>query len=348
MLRPQRNLLPQDLGFSPGTSLIGNFGSTAARFQRIPMDGAPESHIPGPGAYNPPPIGIHKEARREKSWGTDLGHKLELAAGGLTPGPGTYGDEQQPSGGMLTDLRRSWPGVASMSSFGTNAALPSLKAPPQSDEPGPGQYDVINTAHFLSRSHSAFSPYLSAARSETGSRLRRDMDAKRSASFASTRPAHKLPAPGDETGAAISSTFEGPAPNAYLPSDHTIAHHMAKGRMHLSLRPDYGVGSPFATSNPRFRPMGDQCVAELGLPGPGAHTLKRFDGEKPSNRRPRSDTPTTRAPFLVNAARFGSGKAASDPDAILDCLAYGPMGAVGRPLHAQQAGARVAKATAVR
>ena len=53
MSAQQRNLLPQALGWAPGTSLIGNFGTTDQRFTRLPMDGTPEPHNPGPGAYAP-------------------------------------------------------------------------------------------------------------------------------------------------------------------------------------------------------------------------------------------------------------------------------------------------------
>jgi len=273
---------------------------------------------------------------------------LNLASGD-TPGPGTYGDEQHPLGGILTGLQRSWPGVTAMSSFGTNANLPTLQSPPMSNEPGPGQYDVEDSSRFLSRARAAQSPFLGAARMRTGSRLQRDLDLKLSASFASTRPAHKLPMPGDESGAAIDAPAgETPGPDAYLPSEHTIGAHMRRGRRDLMRRHDDGAhGQSFTTTAERFGPLADQTVVEPDNPGPGAHTLPRYSGDVATFRRPRSDTTATRAPFLVNARRFGTtdADASSDPDAVLHYLAYGPTGTVGRPVHAQRASATVAKRT---
>jgi hypothetical protein len=68
-------------------------------------------------------------------------------------------------------------------------------------------------------------------------------------------------------------------------------------------------------------------------------------------RRPQPTTPATG--FLVRAQRFGGGggsgaHAATDPDAVLAFLAYGPMGYAGRPVHAQQAGAIIASRAAAR
>ncbi|KOO35521.1 hypothetical protein Ctob_014808 [Chrysochromulina tobinii] len=352
-----RNMLPQEFGFSPGTSLIGGFGTTAARLGR--PDYAPEPYTPGPGAYHTARSTIQTRTNRRvddlkmnrTGWGSDKGHVLQLAAGGLNPGPGTYGEEQHPMGDILTEMRRSWPGVNSMSGFGTNASLPTLSKASKSNEPGPGQYDVLNASHFVTRTRGGqLDPYQGAARAATGSRRTRDTDSKRYASFASTRPAHKLPASGNSE-AAIDAPTDFPAPNAYLPTYYMMATKQARTKLSVAMRHEGASGVCFDTSAKKFMPMADACVPDPANPGPGAHTIPRFNGERPSMRRPQPTTPATG--FLVRAQRFGGGggsgaHAATDPDAVLAFLAYGPMGSAGRPVHAQQAGAIIASRAAAR
>jgi len=351
-MQRNRNLLPQDLGFSPGTSLIGNFGATEKRFTKIPLDQAPEPLNPGPGAYDPPLSTLHldgnrwdAERRDRKGWGTALGHVLDLAAGD-TPGPGTYGEEEHPLGGIMTGLRRSWPGVNAMSGFGTNASLPTLQRPPMSKEPGPGQYNVDDASRFKSNTKSGFqSPFIGASRARTGSKLQRDTDSKLHASFASTRPAHKLPMPGDESGAAIDAPNQTrPGPDAYLPCDHTIAAQTTRTQRQVLRRHDGGVYGASFDRDARFGKLADRGEPDSDNPGPGTHTLARFDGHRPSNRRPRSDE--AQAAFLTSEQRFHETRAGTDPDSLIAFLAAGPMGAVGRPVHAQHAASIVAKRAA--
>ena len=279
----QRNLLPQQLGFSPGTSLIGNFGSTDTRFKRLPMSGTPEPFIPGPGAHSPQlstfrPTQTYASSAQWSIKGT--GHTLSLASEADAPGPGAYGDELHPLGGMLTGLRRQWPGVTSCSSFGTNASLPTLKAHAGDGLPGPGAYNIEECAHFLSRaSPQAASPFVGRARQRTGSRLPRDMDAKRMASFASVRAAHQLPAPGDESGAATHAVLDGPSPAEYHPTVGTISAQLARHQRSLNLRLDCGQRTSFHSTAQRS----DPAAAVLAR-----HPVAALASPQPSLSRPRA------------------------------------------------------------
>ena len=154
----QKNLLAQQLNFSPGTSLAGSFGTTDSRFKLEPSGG----DSPGPGSYQPLQRQVYTSAARW-SWGTGAGHDVRHAPDGRTPGPGAYGTEQHPCG-ILTSLRRQWPGIASKSAFGSNAERPLAKST-VSDVPGPGMYNTEEAGYFVSGvgSTGARSPFLNAA-----------------------------------------------------------------------------------------------------------------------------------------------------------------------------------------
>ena len=74
-----KNLLPQSLGMKPGTSLIGQFGSTEMRFRPLPTN-----ENPGPGAYGAggrgPSTRLVLSSELKGGWapGTALGHVLDL------------------------------------------------------------------------------------------------------------------------------------------------------------------------------------------------------------------------------------------------------------------------------
>ena len=331
-----RNLVPQQCGFSPGTSMIGNFGATDARFRRIPMSGEPEYSNPGPGAYNPLSRGLQPRPDQASSARWSIkgeGHALSYAAT-PSPGPGAYGEEQHPLGGILTGLQRSWPGITSMSGFGTNSALPTLQKVKGDGQPGPGHYDYEESTRFTSNAIMSRSPFVGDARARTGSRLQRDMDGKLSAVFASTRPAHKLPAPGDESGAATDPKQDGPGPGAHEQKAMTIESTMAGRHRAWSLRADGGAGSSFNTTAQRFGKRADDHMPDPLNPGPGSHTLKRWSGEPHTSfRRPRR--PARSTGFLSSAQRFeGGGRQAIDPDELMYYLAHGGLGPVGSPAHA--------------
>ena len=336
-----RNLLPQRLGFSPGTSLIGNFGSTEAKFTRVPLDGAIEPDNPGPGTYNPKAAALgHTQVYPDSSrysWGTAAGHNLQLSAEASFPGPGTYGEQEHPCGDILTGLQRQWPGIH-MSGFGTNASLPTLKATTDSGVPGPGTYEAEESSRFVTSYSGGFrSPYVGAARHTLGSRLQRDLDAKTAAVFASRLPAHRLPVPGDETGAAISNPQDGPGPPHYSPVVGTMAAHSAAAHSKMMLRSDLGRGTSFDTT--AVRKFSGPPTDQLESPGPGAHTIVRYSGEQPTVRRPRSLAPHTtaaRSGFLSSTERFGAtAREASDPNDVMQFLAGGHLGPIGRPEHHQ-------------
>jgi hypothetical protein len=342
----ERNLLPQQLGFKPGTSLVGSFGTTAARFNRLPMDGSPEPRNPGPGTYNlrigPAQATPFQAAAPRWSWGTGAGHNLSLGSHGATPGPGAYGEDQQLDGGMLTHMRRQWPGITSLSSFGTNATLPTLQKHVDSGMPGPGAYDPQDAAHFRSNARMANSPFLAAARQRTGSHLTRDLDSKPTAVFASGRAAHALPAPGDESGASISKAADGPGPS-YLPMNGTISASLAQVQRNISQRWDGGSATNFDSTAKRFE---KSSAAADKRPGPGSYTISRWSGEPhPSFRQPRSNAPGTsgKTGFLSSAQRFRgpSKEHSSSPELIMQYLAKGELGTVGLPTHAASAKGKV-------
>ena len=334
----ERNLLPQALGWAPGTSLIGNFGTTDARFKRLPMDGSPDPYLPGPGAYSPGTYasvgkqGTLQASAAQWSWGTGAGHNMNLA-GGKTPGPGAYGTEQTLVPGILTGLRRKWPGIATKSAFSTNAELPTLKqGADDNGNPAPGQYNADVSSLFTSGPAAvsgARSPFPAQARSQTGSRLQRDVDIKTGANFLSKSPAHQLP---------FSGFKDGPAPGDHHPTVHTIGHDHTSMLAKLSLRSDGGRGTSFDSTAARFQPEGGSA----SLPGPGAHTIHRWSGEVPNSRKPRMGEASVRSHaggncgFLSAAERFHTAPAPS-AHSVVDFLAYGDCGPIGRPVHAQSA-----------
>lgn len=204
----QKNLLAQTLNFKPGTSLIGNFGSTDARFK-------PAANLihdyPGPGAYMPLSTQVQSASSRW-SWGTGAGHTLP-PAGGPSPGPGNYGTEQHPDG-ILTTLRRRWPGVASKSAFGSNEERPLNKSD-ANGLPGPGKYNTDEASYFVSGQTGARSPFVAQARARTGSRLQRDIDLKTGSVFSSKLAAHGSLAP-------PAGAIDQPGPGSHSPVTDTI------------------------------------------------------------------------------------------------------------------------------
>ena len=367
--------------------MIGHFGTTDARFKRMAMDGTCEPNNPGPGAYAPrtySSVGKISQLQPTASkwtWGTGPGHNMNLGDAGRAPGPGAYGAEQHPMGGILTGLRRKWPGIATKSSFGTNAALPTLKVGADDNgNPGPGNYNAEEATLFTSTAPSgARSPYPAQARSVTGSRLQRDVDIKRGANFVSKSPAHELPFSGQK---------DGPGPSEYAPTVGTVGHDFSSRMSKLGLRSgattddspaapppallsllppallapfppcspltpsllplpsvvsDGGASTSFDSTASRFSGSPGDVTGEV--PGPGAHTVQRWNAELPSYRRPRKPPVSHtggKCGFLATSERFqmpagaGSG-AGGGPISVVDFLAYGEAGPVGQPAHAQAA-----------
>ena len=332
-----KNLLPQSLNFKPGTSLIGNFGSTDDRFKPLPGDQV-ACDYPGPAAYMP--IATQVQTRGAQwTWGTGVGHAL-ASGSQVGPGPGAYGAEQHPMG-ILTTLRRQWPGIASKSAFGSNEERPLAKAGTSGSTPGPGQYDVEEASYFTSgegKGSAARSPFLAAARARTGSRLQRDADLKVGSVFASRLPAHQMPGSGPP-GAAVTSAVESeiaarPGPGSHSPQTNTIGERHARQRRQLLLRSDSGTGTSFDTTAERFRDRDNE--PEFANPGPGSHDVARWSGEQPSQRRP----PHAAQPlgFLSSSERWNAGSRRDlHRHAVLAYLADGSAGQIGVPTHAQSA-----------
>lgn len=348
----KRNLVPQSLGFHPGTSLIGNFGSTERRFRESPN----VLPVPGPGAYQPRNAAC--SVAPTWSWGTSAGHVNAAAEGAAeAPGPGTYGEEQHPCGDLLTGLRRQWPGIAAKSSFGSNAPLPTVAKTTGSGVPGPGQYNPDESSYFLSGpgAGGARSPFIADARARTGSRLR-DNDIKMGAVFSSSVPAHLIPGVDGVSGS------DRPGPGAHSPFGGTIDAASTSQRRAMALRADGGYSHSFGTTAARFRAEGGPSGTISPNLGPGTHTISRWSGEKPSMRRPRhgeaaSTTghvgdgagPQGRAAggaarscgFLSSTERFAplasSASSATDADAVVRFLAAESSGPIGQPLSQQAA-----------
>ena len=330
----QKNLLAQQLNFSPGTSLAGSFGTTDSRFKLEPSGG----DSPGPGSYQPLQRQVYTSAARW-SWGTGAGHDVQHAPGGRTPGPGAYGTQQHPCG-ILTSLRRQWPGIASKSAFGSNAERPLGKTT-VSDVPGPGMYNTEEAGYFVSGvgSTGARSPFLAQARARTGSRLQRDMDLKLGAVFSSRLPAHKMADNG--SGAATDAPRDYPGPGAHFPVTDTIAARHERQLRQLHLRSDGGVRTSFDTTASRFEQAAGSAP-EPHNPGPGAHFVSRWSGDQPTTRRPQPrQAPTMssagKCAFLSSTDRFASeGRRACSSNAVVQYLAEGPQ-RIGQPTHAQRA-----------
>ena len=341
VMSDDRNLLPQTLGWAPGTSLIGSFGSTDTRFKRIPMDNSPEPFNPGPGAYASriSSLAEHASQASAAKWSIHggNGHNPPVTQT-RTPGPGAYGAEQHPLGGIMTGLRRKWPGIVTKSSFGSNAELPTLRKMEDDGKPGPGKYNMEESSYFTSAAPGGSrSPFPSQARAITGSRLQRDVDVKTGANFISKSAAHQLPFNGQK---------DGPGPSQYAPNFDSIDERAGSTMRGMALRSDGGACSSFHHTQARFSESAE--VSQQNLPGPGAHTVARWTGEQPSSRRPRSLPRSQQGGncgFLTSAERFSGPRGhESSKDAVLNYLAYGDAGPIGLPTHAQAARRSVAEA----
>jgi hypothetical protein len=331
MASPAANSLPQYYGFSPGTSLIGKFGSTEPRFSKLQGGGVPEAHNPGPGAYTVP----EKRTLPIKwGWGTGKAHHNAGEKSFLTPGPGSYGSDPT----WAQTLQKQWPGRASASAFGTNKARDEPGT--SSIAPGPGRYNAEEASHFISGPNgtsAAHSPFVGVARACTGSRLRRDMDCKETSVFSSKRPAQ-----------AIMSIIDTPGPGQYAPSVETIGARAAAAQARRQLQ--HSNEASFDSTASRFSRDPMSGAPEPHNPGPGAHSVARWTGVQPSSRKPRSVSADTRSSgphaqalgFLCGTTRFqqlggGKGKPTDEPDAVLRFLASGPLGPVGTATHTQSA-----------
>lgn len=323
--------------------MIGSFGSTDTRFKARANDA-----LPGPGAYNSDKYNKALNTKSqlnsnstEWSWGTGPGHKLLLAGGADNPGPGAYGTTQNLDGDILTDLRRKWPGITTVSGFGSNASTGRGGRLAKSDAPGPGQYSAEESTYFLSNAPMGTqTPFVAQARTKTGSRLQRDVDIKVGAVFASKRPAHILSF--DESGSATITPKEGPSPLDTAVQSHTLhAHHQAR-MARLSLRSDAGTRMSFDSTDSRFKEKGGGSESA----GPGAPiSADRFgyDGKTLSYRRIRHAPPgssAAKAGFNVSAERFKplTNKA---PEDVLKYLASSSAGPIGQPVHTQNVLAQV-------
>ena len=309
-----RNLLPQHLGYEPGTSLIGSFLSTEKRFRHLPLDGKPEPFNPGPGAYpvrSPGPSGPTYRCGREVRGARDAPQR--------TPGVGAY--ETYSESRMLDETQSRWPGEPSASAFSANAAR-KFELVGCADSPGPGRYRHVESSLFSSRSGvSATSPYTGEARWTVGSKLGRAVDTAPSSSFVSRVPAHGAWVHPSGAATAAYPTFPGPGEYAPPPP-----------------REPSSTDAAFVSSESRFQTVRGQVVPERHNPGPGAHTVKRWDGQLPPQRRPRSLRPEQRdTGFLCRSVRMASaeGAAGSSPtdtqvgEAVVAYLATGPLGPAG-------------------
>ena len=329
-----KNLLPQSLGMKPGTSLIGQFGSTEMRFRPPPTN-----ENPGPGAYGAggrgPSTRLVLSSELKGGWapGTALGHVLDLGMPG--PGPGAHGTEQHWDS-LVTEQRKRWPGIPSKSSFLANSVRECNKPTPINPDPGPGAYNQDNTYHFTSKATGARSPFLAQARAASGSRLLRDMDMKEMAIFSSKSAAHKMP--DNNSGAAIDAPRDFPGPGAHTPAFDTVAVRYDKQMRNVLMRSDGGLHTSFHSTAERFKEK--EGAAEL--PGPGAHTIGRWNAEIPANRRPRpAPSVANGSAFLSSDDRFRQKKEHLHTDAVVQFLAYGPE-PPGQPTNAQFAMQRVA------
>ena len=319
----QKNLLAQTLGFTPGTSLIENFGSTDSRFK---PPATVLNDYPGPGAYVPLNTQV-QEASSRWSWGTALARGPPEKE---SPGPGAYGTEQHPNG-ILTTMRRRWPGVASKSAFGSNDERPLNKSH-DNKVPAPGKYNTDDASYFSSGQTGARSPYVAAARARTGSRLQRDVDLKVGSVFSSRMAAHGSLAP------SAASTSQ-PGPGTHSPVTDTIANRYEHQQHKLQLRSDGGLLTSFDTTASRFKL--NKNAPEVFVPGPGAHAVGRWSGVLTTTRRPqRSADP--HLGFLSNSERFGGGgREGMERDAVVQYLANSAT--IGQPTHAQRAISQVAQ-----
>ena len=293
--------LPQHYGFNPGTSLIGRFGSTEARFSKLPYGADPEN--PGPGSHNP----RHELGGPKWGWGSQKAtHQLPISLDSRTPGPGAYGKEQHPSyGGMSSELEKQWPGRKGASAFGSNASRTPLRSSSSLDVPGPGRYNSADSSHFTSGrtcSNASNNPWVGQSRILTGSRLRRDMDRKESFVFSS------------KITMQTTQVSDGPGPGHYAPLGDSIdARTQTRKRNLLQVAARTSDGLPptsFDSTAPRFTRDPMSGAPEVDNPGPGAHSVSRWSGEQPSSRRPRSQVVVAagRCGFLSGSTRFTGAK----------------------------------------
>ena len=286
-----KNLLAQTLNFTPGTSLVGNFGSTDERFRPNPVACC---DWPAPDAYeaasaldaisrSPPLFSMGPYQRRIKHGGGtshQLANRPELHQ--ATPGPGAYGLEQTLNSN-LTELRRRWPGIASKSAFGSNGKREPF--PTGDVPPGPGAYHAVEASYFVSGAGrpnvGARCPFLAQARTVTGSRLQRDIDLKVGAVFASRTERGPKPPVDSQAAAASDIPRDSPGPGAHSPLEDTIGQRHERATRRLELRSDRGERHHFGSTATRFSEAG------MSAPAPGAHDVRRWDGSLHTCRRAR-------------------------------------------------------------
>lgn len=317
-----RNILPQQLGYKPGTSLIGNFGTTQRRFGPLPFDSSPEPLNPGPAHYGESlPLEKQQRFRSSPKWrmGTAAAHGKVILP--LTPGPGAhdlYAESQ-----MLDDLHKRWPGNPSASAFSSNADRAGAGTGSDPTEPGPGQYDSAEASLFTSYSGAgARSPFLAPARRQLGSKLCRAIDASPGASFVSRSPAQRI----------FATAPSGPGPGAYTPiQGFDVPRERERPQSEAA-----GLGNlrGFDVSQPRFGRLGGE-PSSAGNPGPGAHSIGR--GDISSTHKPRRPLPRG-VGFSSGAQRSMLGRQRpSDQEVgfqVVDYLANGPLGPPGSGRHA--------------
>lgn len=266
-----RNLLPQQLGYSPGTSLIGNFGSTQPRFQS--MQASTDHESPGPGHYN---LSRSMKQPSPPRWDGLAGRQDDLFLGPDTPGPGAHALYAE--SGLLNDARRRWPGRPSASGFSANAVRPCLSLTKSKDVVGPGSYEVAASSLFTSQSRHSLSPRTAEARMQTGNRIARSMDNSLNAVFATKSAAHIICAHPIAAKTGIEADPKQPGPGQYDPYPPQ-RRAPAYGRQ-------LGSGCGFETSVTRFsRAIGEPEPLPHD-PGPGAYHTRRWDGRISSKRRP--------------------------------------------------------------
>ncbi len=331
------NVRPQQFGFSPGASLIGNFGSTEPRFRAS----VPNQHNPGPGEYTPKSIGSFGTSGKRYGWGSALAHDGAQTAS-KTPGPDAY----NPTVDTLKRLEKQWPGRTSASAFGSNASRekPRRAGSTHVGVPGPGRYNVEECSHFISGpsgASGAHSPFVGAARARTGSRLRRDLDNKETSAFASGSVV---------SGGGTQSAADGDGgvgPGHYAPVGDTIggrAGAMARRIQTVGARASDGRHwTAFDSTSSRWARDPMSGGPDPNIPGPGAHSVPRWTGQVRTFRKPIRDhlkaTDRHKCAFLSGSARFvfphPNGDA--DTDAVISYLSSGSAGPVGTAAHTQSA-----------
>ena len=214
-------------------------------------------------------------------------------SGPALPGPGAYDQqEQQVGGGFITHMQRSWPGLNTFSSFGTNAQQRGPAPGETATTPGPGSYAVSEASHFSSKVKLSRSPWVGPARRSLGSRLVHVTDNKGSAVFVSPSAARDSVERSQRLRRGESDDSQGQRPREEQrvgPGEYDpmggISERVWRKQREIAQR---GTALQqqrcgFDSSGLRFRPeAGADRVADG--PGPGEYAVPRWSGAGPAQR----------------------------------------------------------------